>query len=112
MAASRALLNSLEFIRENFAKESERNFIMQVLFFTLGGQRADVLRCCFMRWMAQVVCEATQCADVRVVVSAFQCLVRIMSLYYEFMEPYMRHALFPVRSLPLQRCCCLGHLAE
>lgn len=44
----------------------------------------------------QVVCEATQCQDARVKVSALQCLVRIMSLYYQYMEPYMVNALFPV----------------
>lgn len=44
----------------------------------------------------QVVCETTQSQDIRVKVAALQCLVRIMSLYYQFMEQYMQ-ALFPVR---------------
>jgi len=71
-AATNALLNSLEFTRANFEKESERHFIMQV------------------------VCEATQSANVQVRVSALQCLVKIMSLYYQFMEYYMGPALFAI----------------
>ena len=31
----------------------------------------------------QVVCEATQATECKVKVSALQCLVRIMSLYYQ-----------------------------
>jgi importin subunit beta-1 len=69
-AAINALYNSLEFIRDNFEREGERNYIMQV------------------------VCEATQSSAVPVQVGAFECLVRIMSLYYEFMELYMERALF------------------
>ncbi|BEI86947.1 hypothetical protein CcaverHIS002_0702930 [Cutaneotrichosporon cavernicola] len=69
-AAINALYNSLEFIRDNFEREGERNYIMQV------------------------VCEATQSTAVPVQVGAFECLVRIMSLYYEFMELYMERALF------------------
>eukprot|EP00123_Amoebidium_parasiticum_P016581 comp23506_c0_seq1/m.39386 comp23506_c0_seq1/g.39386 ORF comp23506_c0_seq1/g.39386 comp23506_c0_seq1/m.39386 type:complete len:883 (-) comp23506_c0_seq1:641-3289(-) len=70
LAATTALLNSLEFIKNNFDNDGERNYIMQV------------------------VCEATQCPDVQVVVRALQCLVKIMSLYYHYMEYYMRQALF------------------
>ena len=44
----------------------------------------------------QVVCEATQAADLQVKVSALQCLVKIMSLYYQFMEAYMGPALFAI----------------
>lgn len=66
----------------------------------------------------QVVCEASQCGDalvsillsgflsdndltwfVQVKVAALQCLVRIMSLYYQFMESYMSAALFPVSTI-------------
>ncbi|VDK69807.1 unnamed protein product [Gongylonema pulchrum] len=43
----------------------------------------------------QVVCEASQCPETAVKVVAMQCLVRIMSLYYQLMEQYMS-ALFPV----------------
>ncbi|XP_075212315.1 importin subunit beta Fs(2)Ket isoform X2 [Lycorma delicatula] len=72
LAATTALLNSLEFTRANFEKDSERNYIMEV------------------------VCEATQSTDTQVRVAALQCLVRIMTLYYQYMEPYMGQALFPI----------------
>ena len=55
-----------------FLSQTERNFIMQV------------------------VCEATQATDIKVKVAALQCLVKIMSLYYNFMEPYMGPALFAI----------------
>lgn len=45
----------------------------------------------------QVVCEATQNSSVEVQVAAFECLVRIMSLYYDKMNFYMERALFGVR---------------
>ncbi|ETW79902.1 hypothetical protein HETIRDRAFT_459766 [Heterobasidion irregulare TC 32-1] len=70
LAATQALFNSLVFIRENFEREGERNYIMQV------------------------VCEATQNPSVQVQASAFECLVRIMSLYYHKMAFYMERALF------------------
>lgn len=44
----------------------------------------------------QVVCEATQNASVAVQVGAFECLVRIMGLYYDKMSLYMEQALFGV----------------
>ena len=44
----------------------------------------------------QVVCEATQHASAPVQVAAFECLVRIMTLYYEKMGFYMERALFGV----------------
>ena len=44
----------------------------------------------------QVVCETTQSTDVQVKVAALQCLVRIMSLYYQYMETYMGPALFAI----------------
>ncbi|XP_043288771.1 importin subunit beta-1 isoform X2 [Venturia canescens] len=72
LAATKALYNSLEFTKGNFEIETERNFIMEV------------------------VCEATQSANAQVRVAALQCLVKIMSLYYQFMEPYMGPALFPI----------------
>jgi len=72
LAATNALLNSLEFTRQNFEKENERNFIMQV------------------------VCEATQSPNIQIKVAALQCLVKIMSLYYQHMEMYMGPALFAI----------------
>ncbi|KAJ7619396.1 armadillo-type protein [Roridomyces roridus] len=70
LAAIHALYNSLEFVRDNFEREGERNYIMQV------------------------VCEATQNSSVNVQVGAFECLVRIMGLYYDKMGLYMEQALF------------------
>lgn len=72
LAATSALYNSLEFTKGNFEIETERNFIMEV------------------------VCEATQSVNTQVKVAALQCLVKIMSLYYQYMEPYMAPALFPI----------------
>jgi len=43
-----------------------------------------------------VVCEATQSQDVQIRVAALQCLVKIMTLYYQYMEAYMAQALFPI----------------
>lgn len=70
LAAVHALFNSLEFVRDNFDREGERNYIMQV------------------------VCEATQNPSVSVQVGAFECLVKIMALYYDKMAFYMEQALF------------------
>ena len=70
LAAIHALFNSLEFVRDNFEREGERNYIMQV------------------------VCEATQADDSRIQQGAFGCLNRIMGLYYDNMRFYMEKALF------------------
>jgi len=72
LAATNALFNSLEFTRANFEKESERHFIMQV------------------------VCEASQSTNTQIRVAALQNLVKIMSLYYSYMETYMGPALFAI----------------
>ncbi|KAH8084890.1 ARM repeat-containing protein [Cristinia sonorae] len=77
-AAIIALLNSLEFVRENFEREGERNYIMQV------------------------VCEATQNPEVAVQVGAFECLVKIMTLYYDKMGFYMEQALFGLTVLGMK----------
>ena len=47
-------------------------------------------------FIMQVVCEATQATDIQVKVAALQCLVKIMSLYYQYMESYMGPALFAI----------------
>lgn len=44
----------------------------------------------------QIICEATQSENSNIKVSALQNLVKIMNLYYEFMEAYMGQALFAV----------------
>lgn len=72
LAATTALLNSLEFTKANFDKLEERNYIMEV------------------------VCESTQSADTQISVAALQCLVKILTLYYQYMEVYMAPALFPI----------------
>lgn len=72
LAATNAMLDTLEFSKDNFDQETERNFIMQV------------------------ICEATQVEDTKVKVVALQCLVKIMSLYYKYMESYMGPALFAI----------------
>ncbi|KAJ9095333.1 hypothetical protein QFC21_005699 [Naganishia friedmannii] len=77
-AAIQALYNSLEFIKDNFEREGERNYIMQV------------------------VCEATQSTHVVVQIGAFECLVRIMQLYYDKMALYMERALFGLTVLGMQ----------
>ena len=68
-AAARAMFNCLEFARDNFDTDGERDMIMNV------------------------VCTATQAGDESIVLPAFECLVRIMQLYYEKMGPYMQHAI-------------------
>ncbi|KAG1792254.1 karyopherin Kap95 [Suillus variegatus] len=75
LAVIHALFNSLEFVWDNFDREGERNYIMQV------------------------VCEATQNPLVSVQVGAFECLVKIMALYYDKMVFYMEQALFGIRPL-------------
>ncbi|XP_053666618.1 importin subunit beta [Anopheles marshallii] len=72
LAATNALHNSLEFTKANFEETAERNYIMEV------------------------VCEATQSTDTQICVAALQCLVRILTLYYQHMEAYMAQALFPI----------------
>ncbi|XP_043211672.1 importin subunit beta-1-like isoform X2 [Amphibalanus amphitrite] len=72
LAATNALLNSLEFTKSNFEKDAERHYIMEV------------------------TCEATQSSDTQIRVAALQCLVKIMTNYYQYMETYMGPALFAI----------------
>uniref|UniRef100_A0A914ZAG2 Importin N-terminal domain-containing protein n=1 Tax=Panagrolaimus superbus TaxID=310955 RepID=A0A914ZAG2_9BILA len=72
LSATEAMLNALELTKNNFANTDERNVIMRV------------------------VCEATQAPDTRIRVAALQCLVRIVSLYYNHMDMYMKEALFAI----------------
>lgn len=46
----------------------------------------------------QVVCEATQSTNLKIQVAALQNLVKILTLYYDYMEYYMGPALFAVRT--------------
>lgn len=78
LAALQALYNSLEFVKSNFERDGERNYIMQV------------------------VCEATQSPNVDVKVAAYEDLVRIMQLYYDKMRVYMEQALFGLTVLGMR----------
>ena len=70
LAAIISLNNSLLFVATHFENENERNFLMTV------------------------VCEATQSLCESIAVAAFECLVSIMTLYYQYMASYMTHGLF------------------
>jgi len=72
LAATTAMLNSLEFTKNNFQNDNERHYIMQV------------------------VCEATQSTNLKIQVAALQNLVKILTLYYDYMEYYMGPALFAI----------------
>lgn len=50
----------------------------------------------------QVVCEATQSPDVNVKVASYECLVKIMQLYYHQMRYYMEQALFGLTVLGMR----------
>lgn len=78
LAATTALLNSLEFTDSNFRKEVERDHIMQA------------------------VCNATQSRNPLISVAALQCLVKIMSLYYQYMERYMLAALYAITTAAMK----------
>lgn len=88
-AAISALYNSLEFVRDNFEREVRRYLALLPKYSTLlQGER---------NYIMQVVCEATQSPSIMVQVGAFECLVKIMTLYYDKMGFYMERALFGVR---------------
>lgn len=93
LAATTALLNSLEFTRANF--EMEVRILQQALWNVYLIRNVQILQS-ERNFIMEVVCEATQSPDSPVKVAALQCLVKIMSLYYQYMEPYMGQALFPV----------------
>ena len=78
LAAMHALYNSLEFIRGNFDREVERNYVMQI------------------------VCEGTQSSNADVQIISFECLVKIMSLYYDKMGMYMEKALYGLTLLGMR----------
>jgi importin subunit beta-1 len=50
----------------------------------------------------QVVCEATQSPNIDIKVAAYECLVRIMQLYYDKMRFYMEQALFGLTVLGMR----------
>ncbi len=65
VAAAKALLNSVDFIRRHFDNEAESSFIMQV------------------------VCEATTSADENLVVASFEVLIEIIRVFYGKMGPFI-----------------------
>ena len=70
LAATNAMLNSLEFINTNFEQPSERNYIMQV------------------------VCEASTDNDTRIKVASLQCKVGQYSFSFEFLKFFNRGHIF------------------
>jgi importin subunit beta-1 len=78
LAATRALMNALEFVRTNFESEVERNYIMQTVCETVTAESKE-LRC-----------------------AAFECCVRVVELYYEKLAPYMQ-ALYQLTLVAIQK---------
>ncbi|CAA2967357.1 importin subunit beta-1-like [Olea europaea subsp. europaea] len=66
LAATRALYNALDFAQTNFENEMERSYIMKV------------------------ICDAALAKETEIRQAAFECLVSIVSTYYEVLEPYMQ----------------------
>ncbi|KAF6734972.1 Importin subunit beta-1 [Oryzias melastigma] len=99
LAATNALLNSLEFTKANFDKEVGGG-CGQICGRSHSRCEESAELCSVFQterhFIMQVVCEATQCPDTRVRVAALQNLVKIMSLYYQYMETYMGPALFAI----------------
>lgn len=92
-AAIHSLYNSLEFIRDNFEREVSG----------LSNHRGNCTNAQGERnYIMQVVCEATQSASPAVQVGAFECLVRIMGLYYDKMDFYMERALFGLTTMGMR----------
>ncbi|KAJ4779228.1 Importin subunit beta-1 [Rhynchospora pubera] len=67
LAAIRALYNALDFAQQNFENQVERNFIMKVVCETAVSKESAEIR-----------------------QAAFECLVAIASIYYDYLEPYMQ----------------------
>jgi importin subunit beta-1 len=92
-AAIHSLYNSLEFIRDNFEREVSSASGLSRSFADFKGER---------NYIMQVVCEATQSPSPAVQVGAFECLVRIMGLYYSKMDFYMERALFGLTTMGMR----------
>lgn len=72
LAATTALLNSLEFTETNFRKQQERDYIIAA------------------------VCKAAASPNQKIQLAALQCLVKIMTLYYQYMEVYLVQAVYAI----------------
>jgi len=66
IAGLHAMYNALEFVKANFEKENERNYIMQV------------------------ICESAVFQDTKVRIASMESLVKIAQLYYDKLAPYMQ----------------------
>ncbi|XP_010486444.1 PREDICTED: importin subunit beta-1-like [Camelina sativa] len=66
LAATKALLNALDFSQTNFENEMERTYIMKMVCETACSKEAEIRQ------------------------AAFECLVSIASTYYEVLEQYMQ----------------------
>ena len=78
LAATLALQNALEFAESNFEKQSERDYLMQV------------------------VCEGTIAGDARVREASFECLAGIAGLHYGKLSPYISE-IFKLTQQAIQR---------
>jgi len=77
IAATQAMLNALEFVKDNFEKQAERDYIMQT------------------------VCETTQAESTELKIAAYEVIVRVAELYYQKLPAYMQ-ALFGLTSAVIQ----------
>lgn len=64
-AATTALCNSLDFVKNNFSNQNERDLILQMIFGAISSNSVNVR------------------------VAAYQCLVQIASNYYEYLNSYI-----------------------
>lgn len=80
--------------------ENEKVVCVTVISKSMVDNKCRFIKPAFLQnerhLIMQVVCEATQSTDTQVRVASLQCLVKIMSLYYHYMETYMGPALFAV----------------
>lgn len=67
LAATKALANSLEFVKANMERENDRRMIMQMVF------------------------GVTQCEEEKVRAAAYECLIQISSSYYQFLGESIAH---------------------
>jgi importin subunit beta-1 len=66
LAATQCLFNAMEFIKDNMAREADRNQILNMIFSVTQPPADEPLR-----------------------VAAFQCLVGVADMYYEYLPAYM-----------------------
>lgn len=98
LAATTALLNSLE-LKANFDKEVVG--LSNVEQVTSNKIFSHVIPKSDRHFIMQAVCEGFLSVDTKVRVATLQCLVKIVSFYYQYMEHYMGPALFAVSLITL-----------